>query len=82
MQGKIIGGFLFESKKTRQQWCNLFVQVQSPQNSIGICVEKLMCTPDRLPDSLANMYGHNYFISTNNNFASDFFKLPDTEDNH
>lgn len=77
MQGKIVGGYLFNSKKSGSEWANLYVQVIPPEGSVGICVEKLMCSSNRLPKPLANMLNKNYFISTQNNFASDFFELPE-----
>ena len=80
MQGKIVGGYLFNSKKTGSEWANIYVQVPLPENAIGgsgICVEKLMCSANRLPKPLVNMVNKNYFISTQNNFASDFFELPE-----
>lgn len=80
MQGKIVGGYSFKSKKSNTEWCNIYVQpIPAPDNLFGMCVEKLMCSTDRLPEPLNKMVGSNYFISTNNNFASDFFKLPDTK---
>lgn len=79
MQGKIVGGYTFVSKKNNMEWCNLYVEVPAPDGAFGICVEKLMCSVQRLPEPLNKMIHGTYFISTQNNFASDFYRLPDSK---
>lgn len=80
MQGKIVGGYVkkCEEGKKWDSSATLFVQQEMPSgclDSEGFCVRSIMCEGKRLPDKLKNMVGHTYFISTNNNFASDFFKV-------
>ena len=82
MQGKIVGGYVKKCDEGKK-WgssATLFIQQDLPSGSSvleseGFCVRSVVCEGSRLPDKLKNMVGHTYFISTNNNFASDFFKV-------
>jgi len=80
MQGKIIGGYVkkcSEDKKWESS-ATLFVQVDFPSDllaSSGLCVRSVCCEGKRLPKPLNEMVGKNYFICTNNNFASEFCEL-------
>lgn len=73
MQGKVVGIYLFTSKKNNSEWARVFVQQDMPEGGFGYRVDNIMCTPNRLPMSPKDMVGKSFFISTNNNFASDFF---------
>lgn len=82
MQGKIVGGYVKKCSEGKK-WdssATLFVQQELPSGdniiqSDGYCVRSVVCQSSRLPDSIKNMVGHTYAISTNNHFASEFFKI-------
>lgn len=74
---KILGGYSFQSKKNNREWVNICVEpADVPTNLIGQWCETFMCSADRLPEPISKMVGHSYAISTNNNFVSEFFKIP------
>lgn len=82
MQGKIVGGYLkkCDDGKSWNTSATLFIQQEMPSGdkileSDGYCVKSVVCNGVRLPDKIKNMVGHTYFVSTNNNFASEFFKI-------
>lgn len=80
MRGKIIGGYYFKSKKSGSDFANIYLECipngVDPKSILGCAVEKYMVAADRMPEPLSNMVGCEYQISTQNNFISDFFKIP------
>lgn len=79
MRGKIIGAYGFDSKakegKPSRPWVRLFIQQDMPEGGYGVCVENLLVSPERLPTTLKEMVNKTWQISTNNNFASDFYLI-------
>lgn len=82
MVGKIVGVYIFKSKgkegKPPKEWAKVMVQQDFPEESVsaGVRVDSVLCSPDRLPEkTLKDMINHKYHISTNNNFASEFYKV-------
>ena len=77
MQGKVVGIYGFESKakdgKPSKTWVKIYIQQDMPENGFGVRVENLLVSPDRLPMLQKDMVGKHFVISTNNNFASDFY---------
>ena len=80
MKGKIIGGYVKkcdEGKKWNTS-AMLFIEQDFPSgvlDSKGVCVRSVCCEGSRLPAKISDMVGKTYFISTQNNFASDFYEV-------
>lgn len=81
MRGKVVGIYGFTSKakegKPSRDWVKIYIECQMPEGGLGQCVENLLVSPDRLPMNQKEMVGKVFQISTNNNFASDFYCISD-----
>lgn len=60
MQGKILGGYNFQSK-TGKSLTNLSL-VEDRLNGVGTCTTNIMTLTDNLPDKLDNMVNKTYII--------------------